>query len=233
MRPTPWATTGPSPGTASTGIAETDKRPAHHRTLFEYDKLNRVTKVTDPPPPENPTAVRTYETTYEDALNRVTEKDRRGTLKRTQMDPLGRVVSVTRALGEPEEATLETEHLRRRGQQGDPDGRGGPSDALRLRRGEPAARAAPTASRPPDEATTTFVYDKVGNTLEERDARAAALGEPWSVKRTWDELNRLETETDGESNVTTYGYDPEGNRTSTTTPKGKTTTIRRTTSSAS
>ena len=34
------------------------------------------------------------------------------------------------------------------------------------------------------------------------------LGEPWSVKRTYDDLNRLETETDGEGNVTTYGYDP-------------------------
>ena len=45
------------------------------------------------------------------------------------------------------------------------------------------------------------------------------------MKRTYDELNRLATETDGEANVTAYGYDPEGNRTSTTTPKGQTTSF--------
>ena len=36
----------------------------------------------------------------------------------------------------------------------------------------------------PDAAATTFAYDGVGNLLEERDARAALLGEPWSVQRT-------------------------------------------------
>jgi RHS repeat-associated protein len=205
-------------------VAETDKRPAHHRTLFEYDELDRVTKVTDPPPPEDPTALKTYETAYEDALNRVTEKDRRGTLKRTQMDPLGRVLGVTRALGEPEEATLERntyDGVGNKTTQADAEGR-----VTRFVYDAANRLASRTDGFGTDDAaTTTFVYDKAGNLLEERDARAAALGEPWSVKRTWDELNRLETEANGEGNVTRYGYDPEGNRTSITTPKSKTTTF--------
>ena len=139
------------------------------------------------------------------------------------MDPLGRVVSVTRALGEPEEATLERntyDGVGNKETQTDAEGR-----VTRFVYDAANRLASRTDGFGTDDAaTTTFVYDKVGNTLEERDARAAALGEPWSVKRTWDELNRLETETDGEGNVTTYGYDPEGNRTSVQTPKGPTTT---------
>ena len=31
-------------------VEETDKRPAHHETAFEYDGINRLTKITDPAP---------------------------------------------------------------------------------------------------------------------------------------------------------------------------------------
>ncbi len=48
------------------------------------------------------------ETTYDDAQNRVTTKDRNGFLTRTQTDPLGRVVTVTRAAEADDEAVLET-----------------------------------------------------------------------------------------------------------------------------
>src|SRR5262249_19413100 len=75
-----------------------------------------------------------------------------------------------------------------------------------------------------DAAIATFVDDKVGNVLEERDARTAALGLPWSTKKTYDDLNHVETETDGEGDLTSYGYDGEGNRTSVTSPKSKQTT---------
>ncbi len=173
--------------------------------------------MTDPAPFES----QTVETTYEDALNRITEKDRRGFLKVTQLDPLGRVVSVTRAVGTPGRGrcssatpTTATATARRR----------------RTAKGTSTRFAYDAANRlesrtdgfgTPDAAMTSFAVRRRGNLLEERDARAALLGEPWSAKRTYDALNRLETETDGEGNVTTYGYDGEGNRTSVQAPKGQ------------
>jgi RHS repeat-associated protein len=199
-------------------IAETDKRPAHHETRFEHDALDRLVKTTDPHPFTN----QTVETTYDDAQNRTLTKDRRGFLARTQFDPLGRVVSVTRAVGTVDEAEVERHTWDGNGnRETTTDGEGRVTRfvydaANRLRAREDGFQS-------PDAAVTTFVHDKAGNLLEERDARAAALAEPWSTKRTYDALHRLETESDGEQNVTTYGYDPEGNRTSTTTPRGKTT----------
>ena len=55
--------------------------------------------------------------------------------------------------------------------------------------------------------------------VEERDARAAADRRAVVVEaaRTTSS-NRVETETNGEGNVTRYGYDAEGNRTSVTAP---------------
>jgi RHS repeat-associated protein len=199
---------------------ETDKRPSHHKTAFDYDAVNRLTKTTDPAPFDGQTVV----ITYEDAQNRVTEKDRRGSLKVTQLDPAGRVVNVTRAAGTPDEAAVERNTW---------DGNGN-REATTDGEGRVTRFAYDAANRlesrtdgfaTPDAATTTFRYDGVGNLLEERDARAALLGEPWSSKRTWDALNRLETETNGEGDVTTYGYDNEGNRTSVKAPMGQVTTF--------
>src|SRR5262249_6530259 len=65
-------------------------------------------------------------------------------------------------------------------------------------------------------ATTTDQYDHAGNQTEELDQRTADLGLPFSVKRTYDALNRLETPTDAEAHFKRYGYDDEGNRTSMT-----------------
>jgi RHS repeat-associated protein len=200
-------------------IEETDKR--HFKTSFEYDGVNRLKKTVDPLLQGEP-ARHTVETTYEDALNRVTTKDRRGYLTRTQTDPLGRVVSVTRAVGTPDEAVLETNGY---------DGNGNKTlaadaEGKKTRFEYDAANrliAREDGFETTDAAVTSFRYDNVGNLLEERDARAAALSAPWSVKRTYDDLNLLETETDGEENLTRYGYDPEGNRRSVQTPKGPTT----------
>lgn len=201
-------------------VAETDKRGAHHRTTFEYDGINRLTKTTDPVPFSG----QTVEVTYEDAQNRVTEKDRRGSLKVTQTDPLGRVLSVMAAVGTDDEATLERHTY---------DANGNRLSSMDAEEKETrftydAANRSATRTDgfgSPEAALTSFVYDKAGNILEERDARAAALDQPWSVQRTYDELNRLSTETDGEKNRTTYGYDEEGNRTSVLTPRGKRTTF--------
>src|SRR3990172_729718 len=66
--------------------------------------------------------------------------------------------------------------------------------------------------------TTNFKYDRVGNLLEEKDGRDT--GKTFDVRNTYDELNRLETTEDGEGNVTTFEYEPEGNRTAVIEPKG-------------
>jgi RHS repeat-associated protein len=200
--------------------AETDRRKrldgSHYTTFYEFDEINRLTKTTDP-------LAKSVETVYDDPHNRTIETDKRGTLKVTQLDPLGRVVSVTRAVGTDDEAVLETNAYDGSGNKTlarDAEGRKTRFDydaadrlGTRIDGFESAAAA-----------TTRFGYDNAGNQTEERDQRATDLGAPWSVKRTYDELNRLETETNGENDTTTYGYDPEGNRTEVKTPKGPTTT---------
>ena len=192
---------------------ETDKRPQHYKTAFDYDSINRLTKVTDP-------LQQTVATVYEDAQNRTTETDKRGIRRIAQMDPLGRAVRVTRAVGTADESVLETNAYDSNSNKTlQTDAEGGktrfdydPANRLKSRTdGFETAEAA----------ATTFQYDKAGNQTEELDRRAADLGEPWSVKRTYDRLNRLETVTDGEGNATTSGYDPEGNRASVQEPKGQ------------
>jgi RHS repeat-associated protein len=206
-------------GTAYDGVnrvSETDKRG--NTTSFQYDALNRLTRTADPVPFE----AQTQETTYDDAANKRTEKDQRAILKVTQADPLGRVITVTRAKGTADEAVLETNAYDGNGNrtsQTDAEGR-----VIRLAY-DPANRLKSRTEGfgTAEAATTTFEYDRAGNQAEEKDQRATDLGEPWSVKKTYDELNRLETLTDGEGDVTTYGYDAEGNRTSAQEPMGQVT----------
>ena len=190
-------------------VAESDKRG--HVTRFKYDAVNRLVEVIDPPPFQ----LQTVTTTYDDVANRVTEKDRRGKLRVTQLDPLGRTRSVTRA-----GVILERHEY---------DGNGNRTRSLDAENREtrfaydPANRLAARTDGygTPAAATTTFKYDPSSNPTEERDARATALGEPFSVRRTYDELNRLTSMVDGEAHVTRYSYDPEGNKTLETEPKGQ------------
>jgi RHS repeat-associated protein len=198
-------------------IAETDKR--RNETRFEYDGVNRLTKTTDPAP----FAGQTVETTYQDALNRVIEKDRRGTLKRTQTDPLGRVLTITEAAGAAEEAVVERNTWDGNGnRETQTDGEGHVTRFLYDAANRVSSRTDGFGTAAA--ATTTYVYDKVGNLLEERDARAVELGEPWSVKKMYDELNRLLTQRDAEQHESRFGWDPEGNKNSEETPRGQITT---------
>ena len=192
-------------------VGESDKRG--NVTTHAYDAINRLRRTTDPAPFDQ----QKVEGTYDDAGNRVTERDRRGFIKVSQYDALGRLRSVVRS-----GVTLERHEY---------DGSGNRSltrdaeDRITRFEYDPANRLSRRLEAPgtPVEAATTFKHDENGNVLEERDARAAALGAAYSVKRTYDRLNRLETETDGEGNETGMDYDPEGNRISLREPKGQVT----------
>ena len=192
--------------------SETDRRG--HKTTFDYDALNRPTTATDPAPFSSQTVV----TSYNDAGNSRSVKDKRGNVTVTQMDPLGRVITVTRA-----NVTLERNTY---------DGNGNKTLAIDAEGRQTKFDKYDAANRlrvridgfgSADAAVTSFTYDKSGNVTTERDGRAASLGLPWSVQRTYDPLNRLHTETNAENETTTYGYDEEGNRTSVQEPLGKTT----------
>src|SRR5207237_3113501 len=132
------------------------------------------------------------ETAYLDRQNQRREKDRRGILRLTQLDPLGRVLAVTRA-----GILLETDAY-------DPLGnevRALDGEGKETRFAYDAANrlsARTDGAGTPEQAVTTFTYDEDGNRTEERDARAAAVGEPFSVKNTYDPLNRMVTTSDGE-----------------------------------
>ncbi len=190
---------------------ETDKE--HQRTAFEWDGVDRLVKTTDP-------LQKTKTVVYEDAQNRKTETDERGVVKRTEMDPLGRVLSVTRAASAADEAVVETNTYDGNGnRETQMDAAGKKTrfsyDAANRVASRTSDDGAPTAE------TTTYKYDRAGNPVEEKRARAAANGDPWSLKKTYDELNRLSTSTDGEAHTTVFGYDEEGDKTSEQTPKGE------------
>jgi YD repeat-containing protein len=169
--------------------------------------------VTDPAPFQ----AQTVQTTYEDALNRKTETDRDGIATVTQTDPMGRVVSVTRADVPVEAHTYDAAGNRLSSMDGD----------LRLtlftydRANRLVARedGAGTATA----AATTYEYADRCNQTSERDRRAYDLGSPFSVKREYDGLHRLERVTDDEGLVTEYGYDDEGHKTRVREPEGQVT----------
>ncbi len=193
-------------------LEETDKRPAHNRTLFEYDGINRLVKTTDPL--QHSVAI-----LYEDAANRATETDKRGIREVTQTDPLGRIVGTTRAVGTADEAILERNTYDAAGnKETQTNAEGKATRFLYDAANRVTSRTSGYGTGKAE--TTSYAYDKAGNVLEERDARALANGKPWSVKKTYDELNRLITTTDGLNHVTRFGYDEEGNRTSEEPPKG-------------
>ena len=183
--------------------AEVDKRL--NRTAFAYDGLNRLTKVTD-------ARLQEIVTVYDDALRRVTETDKRNLVRTTELDSLGRLISVTRSgvLLEQHEydgnnnRVLSTDANMNQ-TQFSYDG----ANRLIVR----------TDGLGSDEETaTTFKYDRIGNLLEEKDGRLT--GRPFDIKNTYDDLNRLTAVEDGEANITSFEYDGEGNRTAQVEPKG-------------
>ena len=87
------------------------------------------------------------------------------------------------------------------------------------------------------QATTTYTYDKVGDTVSVKDARshaAPSLTFPedpnnpapatFDIYYTYDALHRKVTETDGAGDTTSYTYDGDDDVTSMTNPRGNKTT---------
>ena len=183
-------------------VAEIDKR--RYRTEFQYDAINRLVEVKDP-------LGQRISTVYRDEQRRVEETDKRGLQKTTQLDALGRLLSVTRSGVVLERHTYDGNSNRVLST--DANGNVTRFDYDGANRLETR-----TDGLGSDEQTqTTFLYDDVGNLLEEKDGRDT--GAAFDVKNTYDALNRLETSTDGEGNTTTFEYDPEGNRTAVIEPK--------------
>ncbi len=184
-------------------VAEVDKRG--HRTEFTYDSIHRLTGVRD----ALGQAVRTV---YLDEERRVIETDKRGLEKVTELDALGRLLSVTRSGVRLEAHEYDGNNNRTFSTDANGNRTELAYDGANRLTARTDAYATPLA------ATTRFVYDRVGNLLEEKDGRPT--GKTFDVRNTYDELNRLETAEDGEGNVTTFEYDPEGNRTAVIEPKG-------------
>jgi len=184
-------------------IAEVDKKG--RRTQFEYDGIHRLTKVTD-------ALLQTLSTTYLDSARQIVEIDKRGINKQTELDALGRLLSVTRSsvILERHEYDANSNRVL------STDANGNRTQFEYEGANRLIARTDALGTL---HATTTgFLYDKVGNLLEQKDGRIT--GRPFDVRNVYDDLNRLETSADGEGNVTTYEYDADGNRTAVIEPKG-------------
>jgi RHS repeat-associated protein len=181
--------------------AVTDKRG--HTTLLDYDRVNRLTKTTDPVPFDAQTA----ETIYADVLNQRTEKDRNGIETITKMDPLGRVVSVTRAGARLEAHTYDEASNRATST----DAEGHKTRFAYDRAHRLVERTNGDSS--PQPGITHYFYDDRCNQTRVQDQRAAEEGDAFSVERSYDGLHRVREETNGQAESTVYEYDGEGHRT--------------------
>jgi RHS repeat-associated protein len=192
---------------------ETDQRGK--TTKFDYDDINRLTTVTDP-------LGQTIVTQYLDAQNRRRVKDKKGIYTVIQTDPLDRVVSVTREMRQPagtivlEANTYDGSHNKVL----TVDAAGNQTKFVYDAANRLVQRIDGFGS--PAASTTRFEPDKNGNVVKEIDARVSWTNGV-SVSRTYDRHDRVLSETDGEGNLTQYGYDVEGNLRSVTTPKNTTT----------
>ncbi len=191
---------------------ETDKRGK--KTYYFYDDIHRLIRTAFPGGQGY-----TTETQYRDAANIRREKDRRNLWTETQLDPLGRVVRVSR-----EGVNLETNEYDAYGSKTYAEDGAGHKTRFSYD-GANRLIARVDGADSSDAASTSYVYSDKGGTLREIDARAAAAGREFSTRRTFDALNRVASVTDGENHETAYGYDEEGNRTLVREPELQETTF--------
>ncbi|MHB8878297.1 MAG: RHS repeat domain-containing protein, partial [Myxococcaceae bacterium] len=176
-----------------------------YRTEYDYDGVGRLLAQRDFEL-QGASARYTQSTTYDDALRKVTAKDRRfgstGTTLAKELDGLGRVVKTTRG------AQTETT---------DYDGNGNPA-LVTDANGHQTKSVFDGANRlveqtkgagKPEAATTRFKYDAAGNRLEAKSQRATGMG--YDSRDSYDELNRPVRTEDANGSVTTRAYDEAGN----------------------
>ena len=196
------------------------RQAGESRRATTYDALNRLTDHRPGAFDTRPSRRRTR--------TRANQKHREGPAgdrdPRPGLDPWAGSSPSTRAVGRscrsgPRDERLRRQLATRRSRRTRKGGR--PASPTTPRTG---CRRGSMASAHRKPRRRTYAYDKNGEPAEERDQRAADLGEPCSVQRTYDELNRPRTsEKNGEGGVTTYGYDDEGNRTAVKEPAGQVT----------
>jgi RHS repeat-associated protein len=193
--------------------SETDKRPEHHVTTFAYDTFDRLVSTVHPELDGVPGPF-TSTTVYQDATNARVDTDRRGIATTTRMDPLGRTREVARGDALVERHTYDGNGNRLTSLDAEERATAFEYDAANrlVRRTDGVGTA--------NESSITYTPDANGNVLEERDARAVLESQPFSVKRTYDELNRPETVTDGLLHTAENGWDPEGNQIRLKHPEG-------------
>ena len=184
---------------------EIDKRG--HRTEFRYDRINRFTEHED-------ALGQTIATDYHDAARQVVETDKKRFVNTTQLDALGRLISVTRSGIRLEQHTYDGNSNRTLST----DANGNQTRFLYDGANRLTERIDGLAST--EQTRTTFLYDDVGNLLEEKDGRDTGVA--FDIRNAYDKLNRLETTTDAEGNTTSFEYDAEGNRTAVIEPKSDT-----------
>ena len=132
---------------------EIDKRG--HRTEFRYDRINRFTELED-------ALGQTIATDYRDAARQVVETDKKRFVKTTQLDALGRLISVTRSGIRLEQHTYDGNSNRTLST----DANGNQTRFLYDGADRLTERIDGLAST--EQTRTTFLYDDVGNLLEEK-----------------------------------------------------------------
>lgn len=187
---------------------------------YEYDKLGRLLKITDPDT--------TFTTTVYDEAGRQKEThDKLGRVTRYDYDDMGRLVLTTYPDLTTEEATYDGEGRRLTSK----------DRAGRVTKYKYDALGRPTRTTYPDETFTENVYNSAGRLKEAKDARGNTTlygydnaGRQTSVKvplgndvfaetrSTYDENGNLKTVRDANLHTVTFEYDKHNRRTKTIFP---------------
>jgi len=159
-------------------------------TNFGYDAIGRLTSVTD-------ALANVTSYSYDEAGNKLTQTDTEGRITRWSYDALGRVLTRTLPLGQIETLSYDAvgNLISKTDFNGDISSYDYDSnDRITL------------ITYAKDGTTESFTYDSEGNRLTSTNSQGT-----WTY--TYDDLNRLSTETKPGGEVLTYSYDANGNKT--------------------
>jgi len=169
-------------------------------TTYEYDGRHRVTLARTP-------LGDVTQTQYRDAERRMIETDRGGIKTETQLDSKSRPIRLLRDGTTIWTRTYDGEdRIVNETRAGD----------LTVQRYDGAGRLAETTL--PGGRAVRYVYDRVGNRIEEYLAGDA--GRPPDRRMSYDKLQRLIAETDAVGNTTRFEYDGEGRQTAVVDAEG-------------